>query len=135
MGILFDPLDGLTPRQLQIVRLAYEGKGEAAICQKLGIAVRTLHRHITSIRHVLPCFRLPKSALLRLTRRQREIACLVAEGLTNDAIRRRLGICEGTLEIHLAHLYRKTKSTNRVQLARTILLVQNRILIGATEAA
>lgn len=45
--------------------------------------------------------------LQRLSQREREVLGLVAEGLNNDAISRRLGIAERTVESHIARLFQK----------------------------
>ena len=42
-----------------------------------------------------------------LTTREREIALLVAEGLSNKQVAERLAIAEGTVRIHLHNIYRK----------------------------
>src|SRR5262245_8791974 len=50
-----------------------------------------------------------------LTRREREILDLLAEGLTMKQIGRRLGISPRTVETHVAKLYRKLAVRTRVQ--------------------
>lgn len=52
-----------------------------------------------------------------LTRRERELAELVADGLRNSEIGARLGISEGTVKIHLNRVYRKLGLPSRVALA------------------
>ncbi|GAB3476592.1 ATP-binding protein [Amycolatopsis cihanbeyliensis] len=52
-----------------------------------------------------------------LTRRQREIAELVRQGLTNRQIARRLAISLRTAETHVAHITTKLGFTNRAQIA------------------
>lgn len=52
-----------------------------------------------------------------LTARQREIATLIAEGLTNAEIAERLVLTEGTVGNHLAHVMRRLGARNRVQVA------------------
>lgn len=52
-----------------------------------------------------------------LTPRQREIATLVGEGLTDRAICDRLGISLPTLRTHLAQAFAKTGTQNRTSLA------------------
>lgn len=51
-----------------------------------------------------------------LTPREREIVDMVAEGLRNRAIAKRLGISEGTVKLHLHHVYEKLGVTGRVEL-------------------
>jgi DNA-binding NarL/FixJ family response regulator len=52
-----------------------------------------------------------------LTTREREIALLVAEGLSNKQVAERLAIAEGTVKIHLHNIYRKSGMQNRTSLA------------------
>ncbi len=52
-----------------------------------------------------------------LTAREREVAALVAEGLTNRAIAERLVVAERTVEGHVAHTLSKLGFTNRSQIA------------------
>jgi predicted ATPase/DNA-binding CsgD family transcriptional regulator len=54
---------------------------------------------------------------LGLTRREREIAVLVAQGLTNRQIGARLFITEGTARLHVKHILRKLGFTSRAQVA------------------
>jgi two-component system, NarL family, nitrate/nitrite response regulator NarL len=55
--------------------------------------------------------------LTELTDREREIMRLVAEGLSNKEIGRRLRIADGTIKQHLHHIYRKLEIHNRTVLA------------------
>ena len=52
-----------------------------------------------------------------LTPREREVAALVAEGLTNAEIADRLVLNTGTVANHLAHIRRAVGARNRVQVA------------------
>jgi DNA-binding CsgD family transcriptional regulator/tetratricopeptide (TPR) repeat protein len=61
--------------------------------------------------------RAAKEAADGLTRREREIAVLVARGLANRAIGRALGIGERTVETHVAGALAKLDFTSRAQLA------------------
>lgn len=52
-----------------------------------------------------------------LTKREREIALHVAEGLSNKDIARRINISDGTVKIHLHNIYQKLGVNNRTSLA------------------
>jgi DNA-binding CsgD family transcriptional regulator len=54
---------------------------------------------------------------VRLTRRETEIASLVAEGLTNREIAERLVVAQRTAESHVAHILGKLSFSSRTQLA------------------
>ena len=57
------------------------------------------------------------NVLMVLTEREREIMHLVAEGLANKEVGRLLNISDGTIKVHLHHIYRKLAITNRTALA------------------
>ena len=52
-----------------------------------------------------------------LSRREREVSALVAQGLTNRAIAERLFLSERTVEGHIEHAFNKLGVTSRTQLA------------------
>ena len=52
-----------------------------------------------------------------LTPREREIALLVRTGLSNKQIARQLTVSEGTIKVHLHHVYDKLAIRNRTMLA------------------
>jgi DNA-binding NarL/FixJ family response regulator len=52
-----------------------------------------------------------------LSEREREVLALVAEGLPNKLIARRLGISEGTVKAHLTSIYQALGVTDRTQAA------------------
>lgn len=56
-----------------------------------------------------------------LTAREREIAELAAEGMSNKHIARRLGILEGTAKLHLHNIYQKLNISNRTVLTAMVL--------------
>ena len=51
-----------------------------------------------------------------LTKRQAQIARLVAQGLPNKRIAGRLGVEVGTVKIHLHNIYQKLRISGRVRL-------------------
>jgi DNA-binding NarL/FixJ family response regulator len=57
------------------------------------------------------------SDLSRLTPRESEVLELVAQGLTNKAIGRALGIGPGTVKVHVEKLIAKLNVTDRTQAA------------------
>jgi len=68
-----------------------------------------------------------------LTKRERQVMDLVSEGLSNKAVGRRLNLSEGTIKIHLHHIYQKVGIKNRTTLAvsavsgRNALQVEDRV--------
>jgi two-component system, NarL family, nitrate/nitrite response regulator NarL len=58
-----------------------------------------------------------ESVLTVLTERERQIMRLVSEGLSNKEIGRRLNIADGTIKVHLHHIYHKLEISNRTVLA------------------
>lgn len=56
-----------------------------------------------------------------LTPQQRTIAALIAQGLPNAAIARRLHISEGTVKVHTTAIFRGTKVRSRTELACRLL--------------
>ena len=56
-----------------------------------------------------------------LTRREREIMQLAAQGLPNKVIARRIAVSEGTVKIHLHNVYRKLGVANRTALTALAL--------------
>jgi RNA polymerase sigma factor (sigma-70 family) len=58
-----------------------------------------------------------ENALTVLTDREHQIMCLASEGLSNKEIGRRLNISDGTIKVHLHHIYEKLQISNRTALA------------------
>jgi two-component system nitrate/nitrite response regulator NarL len=52
-----------------------------------------------------------------LTTRERQIMLVLAKGLTNKEIARRLRLTEGTVKVHLHNIYQKLGISNRTALA------------------
>ena len=62
----------------------------------------------------------PNGELAVLTNREREIADLVAEGLSSQAIADKLYVSPRTVETHISRIYRKTGAPSRVALASIV---------------
>jgi DNA-binding NarL/FixJ family response regulator len=60
----------------------------------------------------------PHPALEVLTRREREILGLVAEGHSNSELARMLWVTEQTVKFHLSNIYRKLDVSNRTEASR-----------------
>lgn len=58
-----------------------------------------------------------------LTSRERQVLILAADGLTSREIGTRLGIGEGTVNVHLRHIYRKTGTAGRIEAVREVGLL------------
>jgi non-specific serine/threonine protein kinase len=59
----------------------------------------------------------PSSNDAALTAREREVASLLASGLSNRAVAERLVISESTAEVHVRHILSKLGFTSRAQVA------------------
>jgi DNA-binding NarL/FixJ family response regulator len=62
-----------------------------------------------------------KKAIKALTDRERQIMRLVSEGLSNKEIGRRLKVTDGTIKVHLNHIFQKLVIGNRTTLAALYL--------------
>src|SRR4051812_1725422 len=60
---------------------------------------------------------LANGATESLTRREREVAELIAEGMSNEQIAERLVLTPGTVANHVAHILSKLRLMSRVQVA------------------
>lgn len=60
----------------------------------------------------------PHGSQLSLTGRETDVLALVADGLTNRAVARKLGISEATVKTHLAHVYTKLGVLDRAAAVR-----------------
>ncbi|PJG50079.1 DNA-binding response regulator [Bradyrhizobium forestalis] len=61
--------------------------------------------------------RADEKPLTQLTDRERQIMRLVSEGLSNKEIGRRLNLADGTIKVHLHHIFQKLDISNRTVLA------------------
>jgi DNA-binding NarL/FixJ family response regulator len=67
---------------------------------------------------------------MTLTSREREVAALIAKGLSNKQIARHLRVHEGTVKIHLHNIYTKLGIQNRTVLA---VMTQKLVESGSSE--
>lgn len=68
-----------------------------------------------------------------LTEREREVAALVAEGMTNQGIAERLVITPATVKNHLAHIFTKLGISRRSELAEEVWRRRRESLLGEPE--
>jgi DNA-binding NarL/FixJ family response regulator len=68
--------------------------------------------------HETPGSATPAGQALGLTRREREILQLVAEGHSNSQLARMLWVTEQTVKFHLSNIYRKLDVANRTEASR-----------------
>jgi two-component system, LuxR family, response regulator FixJ len=61
-----------------------------------------------------------------LTRREHEVLALIADSATNKEAAQKLGISQRTVEIHRAHIMHKLGAKNSVDLARKVMMRQER---------
>jgi DNA-binding NarL/FixJ family response regulator len=71
------------------------------------------------------------SPLGRLSRREREVLLLMAEGMGNKEIASMLGITAGTTKTHLRHIFRKLKVSDRTGAVLAALEIDPRRLLPA----
>ena len=67
--------------------------------------------------------RISNLAIKALSRRQREVATLLAQGLSRKEIATRLGISERTVDSHRERLYAKYHADSRAEVIRRITLL------------
>jgi DNA-binding CsgD family transcriptional regulator len=92
---------------------AFEGLGAARYADKARRALRALGERVPSARS-------GRGADGPLSRREMEVALLVAEGLTNAEIAGRLVLSVRTVESHLDHVYARLGMSSRAALARWV---------------
>jgi RNA polymerase sigma factor (sigma-70 family) len=67
-----------------------------------------------------------ENAFTMLTDRENQIMRLVSEGLSNKEIGRRLNITDGTIKVHLHHIFQKLEISNRTLLAALAISYDDR---------
>ena len=120
-GMLFEAavsrLHAGTTAPVRQALTAFERMGAARYADKARRALRRL-----GVR--LPSPRSGRSTDEPLSRREMEVARLVAEGLTNAEIAQRLVLSTRTVESHLDHIYGRLGLSSRAALARWVTTAQ-----------
>ncbi|MFJ9566101.1 response regulator transcription factor [Streptomyces fuscichromogenes] len=133
------PAAKLTCRESDVVRLLAWGLSNRLIARRLDISEKTVKNHLSSIycktgatgrtqaalyaRHAgltgpgQAALSAPAPAGPALTARERGVLRLLAWGLSNRLIARRLDISEKTVKNHLSSIYCKTGAADRTQAA------------------
>lgn len=101
--------DRLTDVAVLVDALRRVGEGETVVDPT--IVSRLLNR------------RRPDDPLDRLTRREREVLALIAEGLSNDALAARLVVAPRTIETHVGNIFAKLGIAEDSQQHRRVLAV------------
>jgi DNA-binding NarL/FixJ family response regulator len=101
--------------ELKSVQSTFESFGAKALArqamaERRRLAARTSRRRFTA----------PAEGLAALTRRERQVATLVSEGLTNRAIAQQLFVTEKTVEMHLANIFAKLGVSSRASVASAV---------------
>lgn len=91
-----------------------EDRFEAAYDRGLGLTTPQAVEYALDTRATTPAPAAPASPL---TRREQQIAALLAEGMSNKDIAARLTIAPRTVESHVAHILTKLELTSRAQVA------------------
>ncbi len=108
--------DALPPAARVVARLAAAGLRNKDIAATMFLAEKTVEGHVATVLATLGAdsrvaigrrvaFDVPAGDVPHLTPRQREVAELVADGLGNREIARRLGLSDRTVEKHVAALF------------------------------
>ena len=129
--VLAEPGPGSEPELVEILRAGVRGYlPRRSGAQRLVDGVRALARHEAAldpaatnhlVRHLTTRQQPPSAPALgpldRLTDRQREVAELVAQGLSNEEIAARLFLSPATIKSHLTTVMRRLDVRTRTQLA------------------
>lgn len=136
----------LTCRELDVLRLLARGLSNRLIARKLDISEKTVKNHLSSIYFKIGATDRTQAALYAcdvdltepgeaalsgpasapvpeqdapraLTARERGVLRLLAQGLSNRVIARKLDISEKTVKNHLSSIYFKIGATHRTQAA------------------
>ncbi|MBO4207838.1 helix-turn-helix transcriptional regulator [Micromonospora echinofusca] len=108
-------------REVKAVQAAFEACGAHRLARQAVLERRRLAARAS--RRTRPDESADVVGLDRLTRRERQVAALVSQGLTNRRVAQELFVTEKTVEMHLANIFAKLGVSSRAAVAR---------LIGAT---
>jgi two-component system nitrate/nitrite response regulator NarL len=92
---------------------------QVADCQRLVASAVREQRNVAITENVPPL----------LTDRERQIMTLVSDGLSNKEIARRLNIADGTIKVHLHHIFQKLEISNRTVLAALALSLNDNLTL------
>lgn len=87
--------------------------------ERLGMSLQ-LGRVHAGLARIAATTKRGQGALMRLTRREREVSALVAEGLTNQEIATRLTISRRTVDEHVSNVLKKLEVPSRVGIAQAL---------------
>lgn len=100
-------LKDMEPEKL-MAKLAQAAKGQVVLDETLtGLLANALRNENST----------PDANRVNLTDREREILTLIASGMSNKLIARKLGISDGTVKVHVKHLLRKLNLNSRLEAA------------------
>ena len=151
LAALLPPLTGhfgLTPREAEVAVLLAEGLGNDEIARRLGIALATARHHVENVlgklgvtrrAAVLPTvtsaaqagapldagLALPSEAEVRerfrLSRREAEVALLLADGLSNEEVAEALFVSVHTVRTHVERVLAKLGVAGRAAVRAALL--------------
>jgi len=100
-------------RQLGNALVTYRGAGAERDAARV-------ERRMRQVEQRRACGRTPMSGWASLTPTERDVARVVAEGLTNSEVAWRLAMSRHTVDFHLRQIFRKLTIRSRVALARLV---------------
>ncbi|WP_332643704.1 LuxR C-terminal-related transcriptional regulator [Aeromicrobium sp.] len=124
--------DSLNSRQHVVARLAAQGLRNREIAAALYMSEKTVEGHVAAVLEALGTTNrvgigrelegdeIDPEFVSKVTPRQREVAMLVARGLSNGAIARSLAISEKTVEKHVGDLFDRLQVHSRSALAARV---------------
>ena len=105
---------------MDVTQRALQGPGVSPEARKRAAEMRERASGILRIFGVAPEMGATTSAL-RLTRREQEVADLVARGLSNAAMARQLYLSPATVATHVSHILEKLCFSSRVEIAAWVV--------------